>query len=67
MFLKPVWVGKIHGVGVYATHVVRIWWFRNKFSIQVLKKPLLIPESFQIFFFQFLEEVRIPDIALKIY
>ena len=20
MFLKPVWVGKIHGVGVYATH-----------------------------------------------
>ena len=51
MFLKPVWVGKIHGVGVYATHVVRIWWFRNKFSIQVLKKPLLIPESFQDIFF----------------
>ena len=25
MFLKPVWVGKIHGVEVYATHVVRIW------------------------------------------
>ena len=24
MFLKPVWVGKIHGVEVYATHVVRI-------------------------------------------
>ena len=24
MFLKPVWVGKIHGVGVYATNVVRI-------------------------------------------
>ena len=20
LFLKPVWVGKIHGVGVYATH-----------------------------------------------
>ena len=33
MFLKPVWVGKIHGVEVYATHVVRIWWFSNKFSI----------------------------------
>ena len=30
MFLKPVWVGKIHGVEVYATHVVRIWWFSNK-------------------------------------
>ena len=27
VFLKPVWVGKIHGVEVYATHVVRIWWF----------------------------------------
>ena len=25
MFLKPVWAGKIHGVEVYATHVVRIW------------------------------------------
>ena len=33
MFLKPVWVGKIHGVEVYATNVVRIWWFSNKFSI----------------------------------
>ena len=33
MFLKPVWVGKIYGVGVYATHSVRIWWFRNKFSL----------------------------------
>ena len=31
--LKLVWVGKIHGVGVYATHSVRIWWFRNKFSL----------------------------------
>ena len=29
MFLKPVRVGKIHGVGVYATHSVRIWCFRN--------------------------------------
>ena len=38
MFLKPVWVGKIHGVGVYATHVVRIWWFRNKFSLFQLKR-----------------------------
>ena len=37
MFLKPVWVGKIHGVGVYATHVVRIRWFSNKFSIFLLK------------------------------
>ena len=25
MLLKPVWVGKIHVVGVYATHSVRIW------------------------------------------
>ena len=25
MFLKPKWVGKIHGVGVYATHSVRIF------------------------------------------
>ena len=24
MFLKPAWVGKIHGVGVYATHSVRM-------------------------------------------
>ena len=38
MFLKPVWVGKIHGVEVYATHVVRIWWFSNKFSIFQLKR-----------------------------
>ena len=38
MFLKPVWVGKIHGVGVYATHVVRIWWFSNKFSLFQLKR-----------------------------
>ena len=38
MFLKPVWVGKIHGVGVYATHSVRIWWFRNKFSLFQLKR-----------------------------
>ena len=37
MFSKPVWVGKIHGVEVYATHVVRIWWFSNKFSIFQLK------------------------------
>ena len=37
MFLKPVWVGKIHGVEVYATYVVRIWWFSNKFSIFQLK------------------------------
>ena len=36
--LKPVWVGKIHGVGVYATHSVRIWWFRNKFSLFQLKR-----------------------------
>ena len=33
MFLKPVWVGKIHGVGVYATHSVRIWWLRVKEQI----------------------------------
>ena len=38
MFLKPVWVGKIHGVGVYATHSVRIWWFRNNFSLFQLKR-----------------------------
>ena len=38
MFLKPVWVGKIHGVEVYAKHVVRIWWFSNKFSIFQLKR-----------------------------
>ena len=38
MFLKPVWVGKIHGVEVYATYVVRIWWFSNKFSIFQLKR-----------------------------
>ena len=38
MFLKPVWVGKIHGVEVYATHVVRIWWFSNKFSTFQLKR-----------------------------
>ena len=38
MFLKPVWVRKIHGIGVYATHVVRIWWFSNKFSIFQLKR-----------------------------
>ena len=38
IFLKPVWVGKIHGVGVYATHSVRIWWFRNKFSLFQLKR-----------------------------
>ena len=38
MFLKPVWVGKIHGVRVYATHSVRIWWFRNKFSLFQLKR-----------------------------
>ena len=38
MFLKPVWVGKIHGVEDYATHVVRIWWFSNKFSIFQLKR-----------------------------
>ena len=38
MFLKPVWEGKIHGVEVYATHVVRIWWFSNKFSIFQLKR-----------------------------
>ena len=38
MFLKPVWVGKIHGVEVNATHVVRIWWFSNKFSIFQLKR-----------------------------
>ena len=38
MFLKPVWVGKIHRVEVYATHVVRIWWFSNKFSIFQLKR-----------------------------
>ena len=38
MFLKPVWVGKIHGVEVYATNVVRIWWFSNKFSIFQLKR-----------------------------
>ena len=38
MFLKLVWVGKIRGVGVYATHSVRIWWFRNKFSLFQLKK-----------------------------
>ena len=38
MFLKPVWVGKIHGVEVYATHVVRIWWFSNNFSIFQLKR-----------------------------
>ena len=38
MFLKPVWVGKIHGVGVYAIHSVRIWWFRNKFSLFQLKR-----------------------------
>ena len=38
IFLKPVWVGKIHGVEVYATHVVRIWWFSNKFSIFQLKR-----------------------------
>ena len=33
MFLKPVWVGKIHGVEVYATHVV--------VPIQVLKTSLM--------------------------
>ena len=38
IFLKPAWVGKIHGVGVYATHSVRIWWFRNKFSLFQLKR-----------------------------
>ena len=38
MFLKPVWEGKIHGVGVYATHSVRIWWFRNKVSLFQLKR-----------------------------
>ena len=38
MILKPVWVGKMHGVEVYATHVVRIWWFSNKFSIFQLKR-----------------------------
>ena len=38
MFLKPVWVGKIHGVGVYATHSVRIWWFRKIFSLFQLKE-----------------------------
>ena len=38
MFLKPVWVGKIYGVEVYATHVARIWWFSNKFSIFQLKR-----------------------------
>ena len=38
MFLKLVWVGKIHGVEIYATHFVRIWWFRNKFSIFQLKR-----------------------------
>ena len=32
MFLKPLWVGKIYGAGVYATHSVRIWWFRNIFD-----------------------------------
>ena len=32
MFLKPVWVGKVHGVGVYATHSVRIWWFIKIFT-----------------------------------
>ena len=37
MFLKPLWVGKIHGLGFYATHSVRIWWFRNKFSLFQLK------------------------------
>ena len=31
-------IGKIHGVGVYATHSVRIWWFRNKFSLFQLKR-----------------------------
>ena len=36
--LKLVWVGKIHGVGVYATHSVRIWWLRNKFSSFQLKE-----------------------------
>ena len=29
MFLKPVWVGKINGVGVYATHSVMIWAARS--------------------------------------
>ena len=38
MFLKPVWVGKIHGVGVYATHSVRMRWFRNKFSLFQFKR-----------------------------
>ena len=35
---KTVWVGKINGVGVYATHFVKIWWFRNKFSLFQLKR-----------------------------
>ena len=37
MFLKPVWVDEIHGVGVYATPSVRIWGFRNKFSLFQLR------------------------------
>ena len=47
MFLKPVWVGKIHGVGVYATQEygglgINFLYFNSKGCKRLSKKLPLV-------------------------
>jgi hypothetical protein len=49
MFLKPVWVGKIHGVGVYATHYggsgTNFLYFNSKGCKKLPKKLPLVKKN----------------------